>query len=144
MGSKRTSAHAWMARVTASTATTTQPNGSRDGRIEVHALTKVFGQTRAVDQLSFTVEPGSVTGFLGPNGAGKTTTLRMILGLVRPTSGRATISGVACHVMTAAAALPDARADEVLEMVGLGGDGKRKVRQYSLGMRQRLGLAATL
>ncbi len=144
-----------------------------DGRIEVHDLTKVFGQTRAVDQLSFTVEPGSVTGFLGPNGAGKTTTLRMILGLVRPTAGTATISGVPYHdiphplqtvgaaleassfhpartarnhlrVMTASAGLPDSRADEVLEMVGLGADGKRKVRQYSLGMRQRLGLAATL
>ena len=147
--------------------------GPADGRIEVRDLTKVFGSTRAVDSLSFSVEPGSVTGFLGPNGAGKTTTLRMILGLVRPTSGHATISGVPYHdiphpllsvgaaleassfhpartarnhlrVMTAAAGLPDARADEVLELVGLGHDGKRKVRGYSLGMRQRLGLAQTL
>jgi ABC-2 type transport system ATP-binding protein len=146
---------------------------SVEGRIEVRELSKVFGQTRAVDRLSFTVEPGSVTGFLGPNGAGKTTTLRMILGLVRPSSGGATISGVPYHqipqplrtvgaaleassfhpartarnhlrVMTAAAGLPDRRADEVLELVGLGRDGKRKVRGYSLGMRQRLGLAQTL
>ena len=66
------------------------------GRIVVDQLTKVFrGNVRAVDALSFTVEPGSVTGFLGPNGAGKTTTLRMVLGLVRPTSGSATINGVA-------------------------------------------------
>jgi ABC-2 type transport system ATP-binding protein len=144
-----------------------------EGRIEVRELTKVFGPTRAVDNLSFTVEPGSVTGFLGPNGAGKTTTLRMILGLVRPTSGSSTVSGLPysqlphplrtvgaaleaasfhpartarnhLRIMTAAAGLPDARADEVLAMVGLGADGKRKVRGYSLGMRQRLGLAATL
>ena len=143
------------------------------GRIEVHELTKVFGRTPAVDRLSFTVEPGSVTGFLGPNGAGKTTTLRMILGLVRPTSGAATISGLPyrqighpvqvvgaaleassfhpartarnhLRIMTAAAGLPDSRADEVLQLVGLQADGKRKVRGYSLGMRQRLGLAATL
>ena len=67
---------------------------SPDGRIVVDDLTKVFGSQRAVDRLSFTVEPGSVTGFLGPNGAGKTTTLRMLLGLVKPTSGRATVNGV--------------------------------------------------
>src|SRR5947208_11217264 len=66
-----------------------------NGRIVVDHLTKVFGTQRAVDNLSFTVEPGSVTGFLGPNGAGKTTTLRMLLGLVVPTSGVATINGVA-------------------------------------------------
>src|SRR6476659_9812392 len=66
------------------------------GRIVVDDLTKVFGgKIRAVDRLSFTVEPGSVTGFLGPNGAGKTTTLRMVLGLVRPSGGRATIGGLA-------------------------------------------------
>lgn len=63
------------------------------GRIAVQDLTKDFGQVRAVQNLSFTVEPGSVTGFLGPNGAGKTTTLRMLLGLVTPTSGAATING---------------------------------------------------
>jgi ABC-2 type transport system ATP-binding protein len=145
------------------------------GRIVVDQLTKVFrGKVRAVDRLSFTVEPGSVTGFLGPNGAGKTTTLRMVLGLVRPTSGRATINGVPykslhnpithvgaalesssfhpartgrnhLRILCIAAGLPLTRADEVLEMVGLGGAaGKRKVRGYSLGMRQRLGLACAL
>ena len=70
------------------------PSERADGRIVVDNLTKVFGSQRAVDSLSFTVEPGSVTGFLGPNGAGKTTTLRMLLGLVEPTSGDATINGV--------------------------------------------------
>ena len=143
------------------------------GRIVVHELSKAFGKIKAVDRLSFAVEPGSVTGFLGPNGAGKTTTLRMILGLVKPTSGYATVAGLAYHdipnplrvvgaaleassfhpartarnhllILCAAAGLPDARADEVLDLVGLGTDGKRKVRGYSMGMRQRLGLAATL
>jgi energy-coupling factor transporter ATP-binding protein EcfA2 len=69
-----------------------------DGRIVVDDLTKVFrGKIRAVDRLTFTVEPGSVTGFLGPNGAGKTTTLRMVLGLVHPTAGQATIGGLPYH-----------------------------------------------
>jgi ABC-2 type transport system ATP-binding protein len=146
----------------------------QDGRVVADTLTKVFGgRVRAVDQLSFSVEPGSVTGFLGPNGAGKTTTLRMLLGLVNPTSGSSTISGVPYHqlphplsvvgaaleassfhpartgrnhlrVMCAAAGLPDRRADEVLDLVGLRDAGRRKVRGYSMGMRQRLGLAATL
>lgn len=146
----------------------------QDGRIVADALTKVFGgRVRAVDQLSFSVEPGSVTGFLGPNGAGKTTTLRMLLGLVNPTSGSSTISGVPYHqlprplsvvgaaleassfhparsgrnhlrVMCAAAGLADRRADEVLDLVGLHDAARRKVRGYSMGMRQRLGLAATL
>ena len=144
------------------------------GRIVATALTKVFGgRIRAVDHLSFAVEPGSVTGFLGPNGAGKTTTLRMLLGLVKPTSGSSTINGVPYHqldkpltvvgaalesssfhpartgrnhlrVMCAAAGLPDQRADEVLDLVGLRDAGKRKVRTYSMGMRQRLALAAAL
>jgi len=144
------------------------------GRIVSTALTKVFGgRIRAVDHLSFAVEPGSVTGFLGPNGAGKTTTLRMLLGLVKPTSGTSTINGVPYHrldkpltvvgaalesssfhparsgrnhlrVMCAAAGLPDQRADEVLDLVGLHDAGKRKVRTYSMGMRQRLALAAAL
>ena len=116
-----------------------------DGRIVATDLTKVFGDIKAVDGLSFTVEPGSVTGFLGPNGAGKTTTLRMILGLATPTSGTGTISGVTyehlpspgltvgavleatsfhpgrsarnhLRVFCAAAGLPDRRADEVLDM----------------------------
>lgn len=143
------------------------------GRLVVTGLTKAFGNVRAVSDLSFTVEPGSVTGFLGPNGAGKTTTLRMVLGLVRPTSGTATIGGLPYHqlpnavthvgaaleaasfhpgrsarnhlrVYAAAAGLPDRRVEEVLDIVGLHDAAKRKVRGYSLGMRQRLGLAATL
>jgi ABC-2 type transport system ATP-binding protein len=145
-----------------------------DGRIVVNELTKVFGgRIRAVDRLSFTVEPGSVTGFLGPNGAGKTTTLRMILGLIHPTAGTSTIGGVPyrrlrdpltvvgaaleassfhpartgrnhLRILCAAAHLPDRRADEVLDLVGLRDAARRKVRGYSMGMRQRLGLAATL
>jgi ABC-2 type transport system ATP-binding protein len=140
----------------------------------VSELTKVFrGNIRAVDRLSFTVEPGSVTGFLGPNGAGKTTTLRMALGLVNPTGGRATIGGLPyraidnpltvvgaslesssyhpartgrnhLRILCTVAGLPERRADETLDLVGLGTSGKRKVRGYSLGMRQRLGLAAAL
>lgn len=144
------------------------------GRIVVDGLTKVFrGNVHAVDQLSFTVEPGSVTGFLGPNGAGKTTTLRMALGLVHPTSGTATIGGRTyrhlaqpwqtvgaalesssfhpartarnhLRVLCTVGGLPDERADRVLDLVGLTGAAKRKVRTYSMGMRQRLGLAAAL
>jgi ABC-2 type transport system ATP-binding protein len=149
------------------------PSERPDGRIVVDNLTKVFGTQRAVDSLSFTVEPGSVTGFLGPNGAGKTTTLRMLLGLVEPTSGKATINGVRYRTLAkplqtvgaaleaasfhpahtgrqhlriycAAAGLPAQRADEVLHLVGLAGDAKKKTKGYSMGMRQRLALAATL
>ncbi|HTZ42350.1 MAG TPA: ABC transporter ATP-binding protein [Jatrophihabitans sp.] len=143
------------------------------GRIVVDRLTKVFGTQRAVDELSFTVEPGSVTGFLGPNGAGKTTTLRMLLGLIEPTSGTATINGVRyaslpapleavgaaleassfhpahtglqhLRIYCAAAGLPARRADEVLDLVGLRDAAKKKTKGYSMGMRQRLGLASTL
>ena len=144
------------------------------GRIVVDDLTKVFGgKVRAVDRLSFTVEPGSITGFLGPNGAGKTTTLRMVLGLVRPTSGRATIGGLPyrqlpnptqmvgaalesssfhpartarnhLRIMCTVGALPEKRADEVLDLVGLHDAARRKVRGFSMGMRQRLSLAAAL
>jgi ABC-2 type transport system ATP-binding protein len=143
------------------------------GRIVVSGLSKRFGPVLAVDDLSFTVEPGSVTGFLGPNGAGKTTTLRSLLGLVTPTAGTATIGGqryvdirrptqvvgavlesssyhpartARNHLRTycAAARLPDRRADEVLEAVGLAAAARRKVRGFSLGMRQRLGLAFAL
>jgi ABC-2 type transport system ATP-binding protein len=149
------------------------PSEQPDGRIVVHNLTKLFGSQRAVDTLSFTVEPGSVTGFLGPNGAGKTTTLRMLLGLVEPTSGQATINGVRYRALNkplqtvgaaleassfhpahtglqhlriycAAAGLPAGRANEVLDLVGLADAAKKKTKGYSMGMRQRLGLAATL
>ncbi|MGY2080784.1 ABC transporter ATP-binding protein [Modestobacter sp. SYSU DS0657] len=141
-------------------------------RVEVRGLTKSFGAVRAVDSLSFTVEPGQVTGFLGPNGAGKTTTLRMALGLITPDSGTTTFNGTpyaqlseplrrvgavletAFHparsgrdhlrVYAAAAGLPAVRADEVLARVGLGPAGKRRAGGYSLGMRQRLGLATAL
>ncbi len=141
--------------------------------IEIQSLTKRFGGTTAVDDLTFRVEPGVVTGFLGPNGAGKTTTLRSLLGLVKPTSGRATFDGKSyaelgdplrtvgtaleaasfhpgrtgrdhLRVAAAAASIPDARVDEVLEWVGLGAAGRRRVGGYSLGMRQRLGLAFAL
>ena len=141
-------------------------------RVEVRGLTKSFGAVRAVSDLSFTVEPGQVTGFLGPNGAGKTTSLRMVLGLIRPDSGTATFDGVpytalpdpartvgavletAFHparsgrnhlrVYCRAAGLPLARADEVLHQVGLSDAGGRRAGSYSLGMRQRLALAAAL
>jgi len=145
-----------------------------DGRgITVHDLTKRFGAVSAVDGLGFTVEPGGVTGFLGPNGSGKTTTLRMILGLVTPTSGEARINGVPyaeldtpgrtvgavleaqgfhparsgrAHLRVAAAALgvPDRRVDEVLGLVGLADAAGRTVGGWSLGMKQRLALAAAL
>ncbi len=144
-----------------------------DGQIVVSGLTKHYRRVRAVDHLSFTVEPGRVTGFLGPNGAGKTTTLRMILNLVRPTAGTATIGGQryadlrnpirhvgavleasSAHkgrtgrnhlrIICMAAGIPLARADEVLEIVGLTPAAKRKFKGYSLGMRQRLGIAAAL
>jgi ABC-2 type transport system ATP-binding protein len=159
--------------MTASERPTSRGPQGPDGWIVVDKLTKLFGNQRAVDSLSFTVEPGSVTGFLGPNGAGKTTTLRMLLGLVRPTSGTATINGTTyeslprpletvgaaleaasfhpahtglqhLRIYCAAAGLPAKRADEVLELVGLGQVGKKKTKGYSLGMRQRLGLAGTL
>ena len=141
--------------------------------IEVSHLTKTFGQVRAVDDLSFTVRPGRVTGFLGPNGAGKTTTLRMLLGLVSPTSGTATIGGRRytdldrpmrtvgaaleaadfhpgrtaldhLRVFAPQAGVPDSRASEVLDLVGLSFAAKRRVGGFSLGMRQRLALATTL
>ncbi|GAA4674057.1 ABC transporter ATP-binding protein [Phytohabitans rumicis] len=144
-----------------------------DGQIIVSGLTKHYKNVRAVDNLSFTVAPGRVTGFLGPNGAGKTTTLRMLLNLVRPTAGVATISGQryadlpeplrhvgavleasSAHkgrtginhlrVICAAAGFPRHRADEALALVGLTPAAKRKFKGYSLGMRQRLGIAAAM
>ena len=141
--------------------------------IEVHGLTKRFGKTVAVDDLSFTVRPGMVTGFLGPNGAGKSTTMRMILELDAPTSGSVTVNGRPYHEHAAplreVGALLDARSvhpgrsayrhllalaqtcgirrsrvDEVVEAVGLGGAARRRAGGFSLGMGQRLGIAAAL
>ena len=141
--------------------------------IEVHELTKRYGGALAVDRLSFKVQPGIVTGFLGPNGAGKTTTMRMILGLDAPTSGSVTVNGQAYGTIPAplheVGALIDARAvnggctayqhlrwlasaggisrsriDEVLAMVGLSSVANRRVGGFSLGMYQRLGIAAAL
>ena len=142
--------------------------------IVVENLTKRYGSFTAVDDISFTARPGSVTGFLGPNGAGKSTAMRMMTGLTPPTSGRATILGreyralpnPARHVgvMLDAAAqhpgrtgaevlhlvgmqvgVPKARVAQALELVGLTpAEAKRRVRNYSLGMRQRLGLASAL
>jgi len=141
--------------------------------LEVRGLTKRYGRTVAVDDLSFAVEAGRVTGFLGPNGAGKTTTMRALLGLLRPSAGDALVEGsppvemgdplrtigaaleaTAFHpgrsgrnhlrTLAAAAAIPRARVEEVLEMVELTGAADRRVKGYSLGMRQRLALAAAL
>ncbi len=141
--------------------------------IEVRGLTKRFGPVLAVDRLSFAVEPGSVVGFLGRNGAGKTTTLRMLLGLVRPDAGTATINGRAyrdlpeplhqvgavleassfhpgrtardhLRVQALAAQVDPSRIDEVLDLVELRGAADRRVGGFSLGMRQRLGLATAL
>jgi len=136
-------------------------------------LTKRFGDLLAVDDLSFSLQPGTVTGFLGPNGAGKTTTLRMLLGLATPTSGQARIfdkpyaeierpalrigavlEATDFHpgrsgrdhlrMLGQAVGVPDSRADEVLGLVELTDAAHRRVKGYSLGMRQRLGLAAAL
>ncbi|MFG3089032.1 ATP-binding cassette domain-containing protein [Streptomyces antibioticus] len=141
--------------------------------IAVRALTKEYGTRRAVDDLTFDVLPGRVTGFLGPNGAGKSTTMRLVLGLDRPTSGTATLDGRAYatlteplrhvgalldaqaahgsrtardHLRTLAAAnrIAPRRVDEVLEATGLAAVARHRVRTYSLGMRQRLGIAAAL
>ena len=141
--------------------------------IEAVGLTKRYGRTVAVDDLSFTVQPGRVTGFLGPNGAGKSTTMRMILGLDRPTSGTATINGrpyaehsaplqqagalldakavhtgrSAYHHLLALAAttgIPKSRVAEVIDIVGLHEVAKKRAGGFSLGMGQRLGIASAL
>jgi ABC-2 type transport system ATP-binding protein len=142
--------------------------------ITIKNLTKQYGATRAVDDVSFTASPGRVTGFLGPNGAGKSTTLRIMVGLTRPDAGSATISGrryvdlpnpgVEVGVLLDASAqhagrtgreiltvaqqymgLPRARVEEMLEIVSLTPtEASRRVAEYSLGMRQRLGIATAL
>ncbi len=141
--------------------------------IEVHNLSKRFGAVLAVDKLSFTVDGGTVLGFLGPNGAGKTTTMRMLLGLVRPNSGSATINGQRygslvdplrhvgavleaagfhpgrtardhLRVQAVAGGLDPTRVNSVLERVGLADAAHRRVGGFSLGMRQRLGIATAL
>lgn len=151
--------------------TTTAPD--RGARIEIRDLTKNFGNFTAVDKLSFDVEPGRITGFLGPNGAGKTTTLRMLLGLIRPTSGSATIGGETyahipqplrtvgsaleatnfhpgrsgrdhLRVLADTASIPASRVDELLDLVGIPAAARKRAGGYSMGMRQRLGLAAAL
>lgn len=141
--------------------------------VSVRSLTKRFGDLVAVDQLSFTLEQGTVTGFLGPNGAGKTTTLRLVLGLAEPTKGEALVFGRRyadldeparrvgavlessdfhpgrsgrdhLRTLALAAEIPSTRVEEVLALVELEEAADRRVKTYSLGMRQRLGLAAAL
>ena len=141
--------------------------------VELTDLTKSFGDIRAVEAINAVALPGQVTALLGPNGAGKTTTLRMLLGLVTPTSGTATfdrqrydelsdpirqvgalLEASCCHpgrtardhlrILSTAAKLPHGAAERVLDETGLAADANRRVGEYSLGMRQRLGLAAAL
>ena len=141
--------------------------------LEAISLTKCYGPTKAVDHLTFTVRAGTVTGFLGPNGAGKSTTMRMLIGLDLPTEGRATVDGRSYadhpaplhevgamlesravhpgrsarnHLRTLAAThgIPSRRVDEVIDLVGLGSVANRRAGGFSLGMAQRLGIAAAL
>jgi ABC-2 type transport system ATP-binding protein len=141
--------------------------------IEAHGLVKRYGSTMAVNDLSFSIRPGMVTGFLGPNGAGKTTTMRMILGLDAPTQGSVTVDGRGYHDLPApmrevgalldakalhggrrafdhllclaqSNGIPRSRVDEVLRIVGIEGVARRRVKGFSLGMGQRLGIASAL
>ena len=141
--------------------------------VSARALTKLYGDVVAVEDVAFALDPGTITGFLGPNGAGKTTTLRMLLGLARPTTGDALVFGRRYeeleqparrvgavlesddfdpgrsgrnHLRTLALAIkvPRGRVEQVLELVELDASANRLVRTYSLGMRQRLGLAGAL
>jgi len=141
--------------------------------VRLEGLGKCFGTVLAVEGLTLGIQAGRVTALLGPNGAGKTTTLRMVLGLIRPTTGRALINGRPyaelaaprrtvgvvlgpdcfhpsrsgrnhLRVVARAAHISDIRVDEVLDLVELTGAGRRRVGEYSLGMRQRLGLATAL
>lgn len=146
---------------------------SRSPIVQSESLTKRFGALLAVDDLSFSLAAGTITGFLGPNGAGKTTTLRMLLGLAAPTSGRALVFGRPygelerpalrigavleatdfhpgrtgrdhLRTLSRSVGLPDSRVGEVLHLVELDDSANRRVKGYSLGMRQRLGLASAL
>src|SRR5690349_10933427 len=150
-----------------------EAEGGGMGEVEVRELTKRFGRVTAVRGMSFTAPAGKVTGFLGPNGSGKTTTLRIVLGLVRADAGAALIGGVRygrldqprrtvgamleatgfhpgrrardhLRVLADAAGIPGRRVDEVLGQVDLTAAARRRVREFSLGMRQRLGLATAL
>jgi len=148
-------------------------DGARDRVVTVTSLTKRYGELVAVDDLTFSLHSGTVTGFLGPNGAGKTTTLRMLLGLAEPTAGEALIFGRRyralddparrvgavlesadfhpgrtgrdhLRALALAAEIPSSRVEEVLALVEIEAVADRRVKTYSLGMRQRLGLAGAL
>ena len=141
--------------------------------IQLFGVTKVYGQTTAVADLSLTIQPGKVTGFLGPNGAGKSTTMRMIVGLDKPTSGYITVDGAPyveaqapmhvigavldakamqpnrtarrhLEILAATHHIPTARVDEMLSLTGLSSVGKQRISTFSLGMAQRLAIAAAL
>jgi ABC-2 type transport system ATP-binding protein len=144
-----------------------------DGVIEIDQVTKVYGDKRAVDDVSFVVQPGVVTGFLGPNGAGKSTTMRMVVGLDLPTTGSVRVNGRRYHdfqaplhevgallearaihtgrsayhhllAMAQTHAIGRARVDAVIELVGIGSVARKRAGTFSLGMGQRLGIAAAL
>ena len=171
MSAAEAAAQGWDARPELAEASDEPPR--RDPVVSVSSLTKRYGKVVAVDDVTFSLQAGTVTGYLGPNGAGKTTTLRLLLGLAEPTAGEALVFGRRYSelelpvrrvgavlesndfhparsgrdhlgAMALAAGIPLSRVGEVLELVELGGAAGRRVRTYSLGMRQRLGLAAAL